>query len=86
MGISKSELVSMLEEDELKRATLLVFANKQDLPVGQDVVACLCLLVGVFVFNKMLVSHRTILARLNRLFFREHCLPRMFQKLWVCRH
>eukprot|EP00041_Stephanoeca_diplocostata_P019239 m.412078 g.412078 ORF g.412078 m.412078 type:complete len:182 (+) comp21249_c0_seq4:318-863(+) len=32
MGISKSELVSMLEEDELKRATLLVFANKQDLP------------------------------------------------------
>eukprot|EP00053_Salpingoeca_punica_P003809 m.45295 g.45295 ORF g.45295 m.45295 type:complete len:182 (+) comp12429_c0_seq1:297-842(+) len=30
IGISKSELVSMLEEDELKKALLLVFANKQD--------------------------------------------------------
>ena len=32
MGISKQELVSMLEEEELKKAVLLVFANKQDLP------------------------------------------------------
>ncbi|EGD80568.1 rARL1 [Salpingoeca rosetta] len=32
MGISKSELLSMLEEEELKDAVLLVMANKQDLP------------------------------------------------------
>eukprot|EP00050_Salpingoeca_kvevrii_P011198 m.13529 g.13529 ORF g.13529 m.13529 type:complete len:182 (-) comp3309_c0_seq1:55-600(-) len=32
MGISKTELVSMLEEEELKNAVLMVFANKQDLP------------------------------------------------------
>lgn len=32
MGVSKQELVSMLEEEELKKAKLLVFANKQDLP------------------------------------------------------
>eukprot|EP00049_Salpingoeca_infusionum_P024690 m.16686 g.16686 ORF g.16686 m.16686 type:complete len:181 (-) comp7176_c0_seq1:385-927(-) len=32
MGISKSELVSMLEEEELKNAVLLVMANKQDMP------------------------------------------------------
>ncbi|XP_065185241.1 ADP-ribosylation factor-like protein 1 [Sycon ciliatum] len=31
MGISKNELISMLEEEELKKAILLVFANKQDL-------------------------------------------------------
>merc|ERR1711915_103319 len=31
VGISKQELVSMLEEDELKDAVLVVFANKQDL-------------------------------------------------------
>lgn len=31
MGISKQELVSMLEEDELKKAVLVVLANKQDL-------------------------------------------------------
>ena len=31
IGISKHELVSMLEEEELKNATLCVFANKQDL-------------------------------------------------------
>ncbi|XP_014673527.1 PREDICTED: ADP-ribosylation factor-like protein 1 [Priapulus caudatus] len=30
MGISKQELVAMLEEDELKSAKLLVLANKQD--------------------------------------------------------
>jgi ADP-ribosylation factor-like protein 1 len=30
--ISKDELVSMLAEDELKDAILLVFANKQDVP------------------------------------------------------
>eukprot|EP00055_Hartaetosiga_balthica_P008509 m.31945 g.31945 ORF g.31945 m.31945 type:complete len:182 (-) comp6347_c2_seq1:80-625(-) len=32
MGISKGELVSMLEEEELRSAVLLVMANKQDLP------------------------------------------------------
>merc|ERR1712137_982191 len=32
IGLTKDELVSMLEEDELKNACLLVFANKQDLP------------------------------------------------------
>jgi len=31
MGISKSELVAMLEEEELKSAVLLVMANKQDM-------------------------------------------------------
>ncbi|CAF0771209.1 unnamed protein product [Didymodactylos carnosus] len=31
IGISKHELVSMLDEDELKNAVLCVFANKQDL-------------------------------------------------------
>ncbi|XP_064399723.1 ADP-ribosylation factor-like protein 1 [Halichondria panicea] len=31
LAISKSELVSMLEEDELKTAMLMVFANKQDI-------------------------------------------------------
>jgi signal recognition particle receptor subunit beta len=29
-GIAKQELMAMLEEDELKDAILLVFANKQD--------------------------------------------------------
>ena len=29
--ISKTELLTMLEEDELKKAILVVFANKQDL-------------------------------------------------------
>ena len=32
MGISKQELITMLEEEELKDAMLIVFANKQDLP------------------------------------------------------
>lgn len=32
MSISKQELVSMLEEEELKNSTLVVFANKQDIP------------------------------------------------------
>lgn len=31
IGISKTELVSMLEEEELKNAILCVFANKQDI-------------------------------------------------------
>eukprot|EP01134_Creolimax_fragrantissima_P006656 CFRG6656T1 len=31
MSISKQELLSMLEEEELKTSTLLVFANKQDI-------------------------------------------------------
>uniref|UniRef100_A0A2K6U3U8 ADP-ribosylation factor-like protein 14 n=1 Tax=Saimiri boliviensis boliviensis TaxID=39432 RepID=A0A2K6U3U8_SAIBB len=30
-GISKSELVAMLEEEELRKAILVVFANKQDM-------------------------------------------------------
>jgi len=32
IGISKDELVAMMDEEELKDACLLVFANKQDLP------------------------------------------------------
>eukprot|EP01098_Paradermamoeba_levis_P012839 TRINITY_DN5706_c0_g1_i1.p1 TRINITY_DN5706_c0_g1~~TRINITY_DN5706_c0_g1_i1.p1 ORF type:complete len:180 (-),score=39.31 TRINITY_DN5706_c0_g1_i1:113-652(-) len=32
VGISKEELHAMLEEEELKGASLLVWANKQDLP------------------------------------------------------
>lgn len=32
LGIAKQELFAMLEEEELKDAMLLVFANKQDLP------------------------------------------------------
>eukprot|EP01117_Protostelium_nocturnum_P008273 TRINITY_DN2956_c0_g1_i1.p1 TRINITY_DN2956_c0_g1~~TRINITY_DN2956_c0_g1_i1.p1 ORF type:complete len:181 (+),score=40.07 TRINITY_DN2956_c0_g1_i1:90-632(+) len=32
IGVSKEELLAMLEEEELKDACLLVFANKQDLP------------------------------------------------------
>eukprot|EP00118_Oscarella_pearsei_P025495 m.308283 g.308283 ORF g.308283 m.308283 type:complete len:182 (+) comp43689_c0_seq1:73-618(+) len=31
IGISKQELVAMLEEEELKKALLVVFANKQDM-------------------------------------------------------
>uniref|UniRef100_A0A8C5L0S8 ADP-ribosylation factor-like protein 14 n=1 Tax=Jaculus jaculus TaxID=51337 RepID=A0A8C5L0S8_JACJA len=31
IGISKSELVAMLEEEELRKAILMVFANKQDM-------------------------------------------------------
>ena len=30
MGIAKEELFAMLEEEELKEAVLVVFANKQD--------------------------------------------------------
>uniref|UniRef100_A0A7S4MDR5 Uncharacterized protein n=1 Tax=Vannella robusta TaxID=1487602 RepID=A0A7S4MDR5_9EUKA len=36
IGISKEELVSMMEEEELKNAALLVLANKQDLPGALD--------------------------------------------------
>lgn len=32
ISIAKKELIQMLEEEELKDAALLVFANKQDLP------------------------------------------------------
>ncbi|KAA0190927.1 ADP-ribosylation factor protein 1 [Fasciolopsis buskii] len=32
VGISKQELVSMLEEEELRSAVLVVLANKQDIP------------------------------------------------------
>ncbi len=35
ISISKQELVAMLQEEELKKASLLVFANKQDLEVLQ---------------------------------------------------
>eukprot|EP00303_Exanthemachrysis_gayraliae_P007015 CAMPEP_0206012870 /NCGR_PEP_ID=MMETSP1464-20131121/15541_1 /ASSEMBLY_ACC=CAM_ASM_001124 /TAXON_ID=119497 /ORGANISM="Exanthemachrysis gayraliae, Strain RCC1523" /LENGTH=205 /DNA_ID=CAMNT_0053386569 /DNA_START=9 /DNA_END=627 /DNA_ORIENTATION=- len=37
MGISRQELVTMLEEEELKDAALVVFANKQDLPTALKV-------------------------------------------------
>ncbi|XP_015783521.1 ADP-ribosylation factor-like protein 1 [Tetranychus urticae] len=37
LGISKQELVSMLEEEELKKAVLMVLANKQDLPQAMSV-------------------------------------------------
>lgn len=36
IGISKQELMAMLEEEELKDAALMVFANKQDLPVRRS--------------------------------------------------
>lgn len=32
LGIAREELHSMMAEEELKNASLLVFANKQDLP------------------------------------------------------
>jgi len=37
IGISKQELVSMLEEEELKKAILVVLANKQDLDTAMSV-------------------------------------------------
>ncbi|CAN7938635.1 unnamed protein product, partial [Ixodes hexagonus] len=37
IGISKEELVSMLEEEELKKAILVVLANKQDLEEAMTV-------------------------------------------------
>lgn len=37
IGISKQELVAMLEEDELKKAVLVVLANKQDLETALSV-------------------------------------------------
>ena len=37
LGISKQELVSMLEEEELKKAVLMVLANKQDLAQAMSV-------------------------------------------------
>ena len=41
MSLSKHELVTMLEEEELKDAVLMIFANKQDLPnaVQSDAIA-----------------------------------------------
>lgn len=36
LGISKQEFHAILEEDELKDAAILVFANKQDLPGAID--------------------------------------------------
>lgn len=32
MGVAKHELFSLLDEEELRKATILIFANKQDLP------------------------------------------------------
>ncbi|EPY27053.1 Arf/Sar family, other [Strigomonas culicis] len=32
MGVAKHELYSLLDEDELRKSLLLIFANKQDLP------------------------------------------------------
>jgi ADP-ribosylation factor-like protein 1 len=37
IGTSKEELMSMLKEEELKDAALLVFANKQDMPGAMSV-------------------------------------------------
>ena len=37
IGISKQELISMLEEEELKKAVLVVLANKQDLETAMSV-------------------------------------------------
>lgn len=37
IGISKQELISMLEEEELKKAVLVVFANKQDIEGAMSV-------------------------------------------------
>jgi ADP-ribosylation factor-like protein 1 len=37
IGISKQELVSMLEEEELKKAVLVVLANKQDMDTAMSV-------------------------------------------------
>ncbi|XP_065835703.1 ADP-ribosylation factor-like protein 1 [Oscarella lobularis] len=37
IGISKQELVAMLEEEELKKAILIVFANKQDIDGAMSV-------------------------------------------------
>jgi ADP-ribosylation factor-like protein 1 len=37
MGISKQELVSMLKEEELKTAVLVVLANKQDIEGAMSV-------------------------------------------------
>lgn len=36
INIAKSELTSMLQEEDLKSAKLLVFANKQDMPGAMD--------------------------------------------------
>ncbi|KAJ9449183.1 ADP-ribosylation factor 1 [Diplonema papillatum] len=36
MGIAKEELFAMLEEEELKEAVLVVYANKQDMPGAMD--------------------------------------------------
>jgi len=36
LGIAKQELLAMLEEEELKDAILLVFANKQDAKGAQN--------------------------------------------------
>jgi ADP-ribosylation factor protein 1 len=38
VGEAKEELQRMLNEDELRDALLLVFANKQDLPVCYDLI------------------------------------------------
>ena len=43
IGTSKEELMAMLEEEELKDAAVLVFANKQDLP-GLVIIICYDLL------------------------------------------
>ncbi|GAV00275.1 hypothetical protein RvY_11149 [Ramazzottius varieornatus] len=37
MGISRQELVNMLEEEELRTAVIVVLANKQDLPQAMSV-------------------------------------------------
>jgi ADP-ribosylation factor 1/2 len=45
---AREELQRMLNEDELRDALLLVFANKQDLPVCHTHVLCCWLVSGSF--------------------------------------
>merc|ERR1719243_265591 len=58
VGISKQELVSMLEEEELKDAVLVVLANKQDIEGAMSVKKCMVpsvwtnLKIGLFKFSR----------------------------------
>ncbi len=51
-GIAKQELMAMLEEEELKDAILLVFANKQDYKgaLNSRQVRVWCLIDILFIF------------------------------------
>ena len=53
VGISKQELVSMLEEEELKNAILVVLANKQDIEGAMSVTeVCTRLILPLFLYIK----------------------------------